>query len=208
MFGIKLIRNEELYRSKIEQDLRRRLFEDQSPGDWKANCKPVFMDSNGLQYYRYVDEMQVPLARFRELQIKIQEIHSTVKSRDLLQWLQETQKIVTGRKKDSEKVKEVNSALHVLSERLKLSFPPSDLLMELVCILYIAEDQNPAVFDIERERVKFKQLNKDKRGGLADFFSHLGLWRYLPSLPASFKITEEHLKMQDTMAAAFRKVLS
>jgi len=72
--------------------------------------------------------------------------------------------------------------LYALKERSKLF--DENLLIELACLTYIREDENPNEFSEALHQEKISQIKKDlksKAGGLYDFFQQAGLKDYLPS---------------------------
>lgn len=145
-----------------------------------ARMEFKFLDSTGKRYYRYFDDFDIPVQRMEQLQLKLREIESRINLEQLDEWVEAVERILSKNDKQKANVEAIQM-LGALRERRKVLYEP-ELLMRACCILYIREDQNPVIWDEVLEDEKYQQLNKDKVGGLYDFFYMSGLKTFLPSL--------------------------
>lgn len=187
----------------LEPEIRRELFETQGARDWKKDCKHAFIDSTGKAYYRYMNEMNVPIQRMEKTEMILREMNSRISDLDIENYIENVNDQIykDGRtcKQKLATIAELNAALKARSE----SFVDPDLMLRLICCLYIREDQDPAVWDDELEEEKFNRLKADKSGGLAAFFYQAGLSTFLPSAK---QLTEESIKLAEQTAKKFREM--
>ena len=172
--------------------------------DWKSDCEFQFKDSKGLDYYRYVDEMQVPIKRTEAVQIAIREVTNKISDSDLKAFLENHNKILFGSEPNEKKLELLARHAAILKERTEFTIAAPDLLMNLTAYLYIREDEDPYSIDEVLHQEKVKQFNTDSRGVLADFFYNVGLSAYLPSPSGLRSGTEKLLQKSAEIAMASR----
>lgn len=150
---------------------------------YKENLEVAFYDSKMMRYYRFIDFNKMPVKRL-EMITKMQEVIKEGMKRDKGSYLDEWIGVaeLTIEKSKTPKV-DFGKLLHSLKERSKLF--DENLLIELLCLTYIREDENPAEFSEVLHQEKIEQIKKDlskKAGGLYDFFQQAGLKDFLPSV--------------------------
>lgn len=150
--------------------------------DHREHLEVAFYDSNRVVYYRYSDFKKMPIKRL-EMITKMQEVIKEGMKRGkgtyLAEWI-EAGKLTIDKSKSPKA--DFAKLLYALEERSKLF--DEDLLIELACLTYIREDENPFEFSESLHQEKISQVKKDlkeKAGGLYDFFQQLGYSDYLPS---------------------------
>jgi hypothetical protein len=158
--------------------------------DFFAKTELAFWDSNGKRYYRFLNDTDIPILRMGKLQRILLEYNLRMDTKDLNTFLDAMQEALDKIVNESQKGKLKNLAWigHLVEEmrRRKEFIIEPDLLMELAAILYIREDENPAVIDDSLQMEKIEQFKKDVSGGpgsgLYDFFLMAGLPAYIPYL--------------------------
>jgi hypothetical protein len=175
-----------------------------APPEWHSQTRRVFKDSAGNWYRRYEDEMQIPIQRMERLHIITREIGNRVTDGDLNAFLDNHEKILLGDKPADEKLRLLIQHTTNLRNRTEHIAAP-EMLMRLVCALYIREDQDPHLWDEALEDAKYDQLMKDQKGKLALFFSQAGLKEYLPSPDNLRSGTEKLLKQSQELLELGRK---
>ena len=150
--------------------------------NYRENLEVAFYDSNRVVYYRFSDYKKMPIKRL-EMITKMQEVIKEGMKRGkgtyLAEWIETCE--ITIEKSKTPKA-DFGKLLYALKERSKLF--DENLLIELACLTYIREDENPNEFSDELHQEKINQIKKDlknKAGGLYDFFQQAGLKDYLPS---------------------------
>lgn len=157
-------------------------FTQQKPTDWMSKCDFAFIDSNGKKYYKYKDEHQMPLNRFEQLNIYIQEYAARIDRPTIKSWINAANDVLN--RKDDKRLKmEMGHLLKSLESRCDLLFEP-DILLNIAMCQYIREDEKPDVWDENLQKEKVAQISKDKAAGnaLYFFFQEAGLNIYLPPL--------------------------
>lgn len=165
----------------------------------------VFLDSEGRKYFSYLDPMEIPVVRRRQLEIKLLEADSGVSLDILNLWLDNIDK-------ECESVDPKKAVLNIsrlsksLRERTDLG-ADVELLMKICCIIYVREDQNPHVWNEKLEEEKFEQLMKDRAGGLYDFFIMTGLSEFLPFLKGMEKGFKEYSMLREQEIKMYHRML-
>lgn len=150
--------------------------------NYRENLEVAFYDSNRVVYYRYSDYKKMPVKRLEhitKMQEAVKEGMKRGKGTYLAEWI-ETGKLTIEKSKSPKA--DFAKLLYALEDRSKLF--DEDLLIELACLTYIREDENPNEFSEALHQEKITQIKKDlksKAGGLYDFFQQAGLKDFLPS---------------------------
>ena len=146
-----------------------------------SKMEVAFTDSNGVKYYKYLKDLDIPIIRFSHLQVYIQEMAAGFNRNEIELFLTALETALAGTEETSGKpdigmigwlLKEMRMRKDVLAHE--------EVLFWMVAALYIREDQNPAVWDEEIEEQKIKQFKVDSQGGLYGFFYGAGLSKYMP----------------------------
>nr|MBP6732098.1 hypothetical protein [Chitinophagales bacterium] len=128
-----------------------------------------------------------------------EQLNCKLPGRDLDAWLAKVEEVLNSNSQT--KLTELGYWLGVLKDRKAILFDPT-LLTEIAALLYIREDENPAVYNEQIHKEKFNLLWTDsqKGGALYDFFQQAGLSRYIPSQ----SITAEN--WQQSLAEIMEKI--
>jgi hypothetical protein len=135
----------------------------------------VFTDSNGKDYYRYTNDLE------------ILEIESGLSGNELERIINAIDAAINEKDKKgmmSPNIGKIGFLIQEIKNRKEILIHP-ELLFEAVAILYIREDEDPAIVDREILKEKIEQLKKDSVEGLYDFFYTSGLSTYIPFLEKS-----------------------
>lgn len=173
-----------------------------------AKMHAVFVDSEGRKYFSYLSMDDCPLPRYEQLQITLQELDNRISYTDLDLFADTILKIANDEKRKT-KVTDLGSMALALKKRRELLYEP-ELMFKMCSILYIREDQDPAVWDEDLEKGKIEQFKKDSRAGLYDFFYSAGLRNYLPgsTQSKSESMQLQELENQTEQIAEFQKLLA
>lgn len=169
----------------------------------------TFLDSNGKRYYRYTNDLDIPILRKGELERVLMEIESGLSGSELSNILEAMGNAINERKGDkmTPNISKIGFLIEEIKNRKEMLLHP-DLLFEAVAILYIREDEDPAIVDTEILREKVKQLKLNSREGLYDFFYTSGLGAYIPFLGKSEEEWMEYYEQGRVKLEAMKTYLS
>ncbi len=159
-----------------------------------------FTDSKGNAYYRYLNDFHIPILRFKEIQKRLVLFNSGLSDKSIKLICEAMKKALNGGKKPD--IAEVGFLIKEIEKRADI-YVDTDLLMDTACLLYIRQDENPAIIDWTIHKEKIEQLTKDSKGGLYDFFYMTGLTAYLPFVETTKEefdlfYSESEIKMKAT----------
>lgn len=163
----------------FEKQILKIYFNKQSKKKGFKNMINAFVDSNGVKYYTWENEFDIPVQRTKEIEKRLMRLKSGLSDDNLNQMLDALELALNkGVKPDLVKagwiVKEMRN-------RQELLLHP-DLLFDLVALRYVREDEQPHEVNEIIQREKVAQFEKDSKGGLYDFFYEMGMSGYLPYL--------------------------
>lgn len=181
----------------------RQFYESQKGEDWRKDCAFAFMDSDGKKYYRYRDELKVPIVRMRTVQQILREIQNRISDIDIELFLDNVKGELYREAPQQQRLENIGRYIGMLEDRVQQLAPP-ELLMRLVCAMYIREDQDPGVWSEDIENAKYERLMADSKGALGVFFSQAGLQEYLPHPENIQRSVQEVLEDLQSRAEAFR----
>jgi len=164
------------------------IFERQSKPVGKEKMELMFVDSNGKRYYKYIDDLDIPAERWGHINRLYQELGNCISGDELELFINAMDKELNPEVESGERKKIDIGKIIVLVKEMKMRkemLLHPDLMIEIVSSHYIREDENAAVWDEELHREKCKQFQKDKGGGLRDFFQDAGLTVLMPFLRLS-----------------------
>lgn len=169
-----------------------------------------FIDSEGRRYYAYDDDNQIPIKRLSAIQEAHMELSRSLTANELSMFLDAMDTALNDIvKPQGKKITGLPRLGHILGEmRLRNDqLIHEEILFKLAAILYIREDEDPAIVDMDVLEQKIKQFRKDAAGGLHDFFYQDGLRRYMPFANMSKAEWEEHLKISTQRIMATNEIV-
>ena len=141
--------------------------------------KFAFTDSNGMKYYKYIDEFDIPLMRKAEIQVGLAHLDMGMSKKELHSQLNVIETAInSGRKPDFVMI---GHTVREIKAREDMIIHP-EIMMELVSLMYVREDENPAEVDNDIQEAKIKQFIKDGKDLLYVFFYSAGLSESIPYL--------------------------
>lgn len=142
---------------------------------WAALCSLKHTDKNGLRYYQYIDELDMPLMRKGEIDKCNMELRFGSDYEDVFDALKDAL-CASDRKGNMQPDLQTASYLtQELIDRRELLVLP-DIMMEIASHALIREDENPAIVDREILQEKIEVFKKEiQGGGLHGFFQSSGL---------------------------------
>jgi hypothetical protein len=168
-----------LARFGFKQAIQDYVFKHQSKS-YQDNMALAFIDSKNRKYFSFPDLKQLPLPLLEKLNELQEQLTCKVPGRDLDKWIENVELLLNGN--DANKLTKLGHWIEVLKARREILFEPT-ILMEIAALLYIREDEQPAVYNAAIHKEKFELLwNDSQKGGkLYDFFQQAGLSQYIPS---------------------------
>src|SRR5580658_10056444 len=156
----------------FKQAIQQYVYNHQSK-DYKENMEFAFIDSVGRKYYYFPDLKKLPLPLLEKLNELQEQMGCKLPGRDLDAWVAKMEEVLNSK---NPKLSDVGYWLGVLRERRTILFEPT-VLTEIAALLYIREDENPAVYNQALHKEKFEMLWNDSQKGakLYDFFQQAGL---------------------------------
>ena len=115
------------------------------------------MDSNGIQYYTFVDRYDIPLARFKEIEKRVMMLQYALTDNNIDQFCDAMEKAINKGKNSD--IAMIGHLINELRKRKEIMLH-SELLFEMVSLLYVREDENPSNVDENIFKEKIKQLYK------------------------------------------------
>lgn len=164
--------------------------------------KYVLSDSKGVKYYEYIKSEWLPLQRYEQMQVRLQEIESRIGRESLLLFSTVIKKLA--QKND---LIGVAKMVGELEERLNILYDP-EIMCRFVCGLLIREDQidSAEIWNQQVENEKFVQLMKDnENGNLSFFFQKTNLQNHL-KFSSSSSLEWDKLMSEEVIQANLKKV--
>jgi hypothetical protein len=162
--------------SSFDKAAREHVYSTQSkPAKGFENMSLAFVDSNGVRYYKYNDDFDLPLERKGKLDRYYGWLSSMMDGSEVSEFCEKMSKLVDqsintltldGR---IEGLAQIQLIINEMIARKNL-IVHEDIYFRIMGVQYISEHQNPAVWDDEIENAKIKQFKEDSKGGLYDFF--------------------------------------
>jgi hypothetical protein len=182
------------------------LEQSKKPGLEKLEYK--FRDSKGRAYYAYPNDLDLPLKRKGEMERVLLEIEAGI-SKSELDLIVDSGIAAINRVKDGRPAPDLGTVLYLFHEmkiRKDILIHP-ELLFEAVAIMYIREDEDPAVVDKEILNEKIEQFKLDSKDGLYDFFYRSGINTFMPYLEKSQEEWMEYYSEGKAKAEALKSQL-
>lgn len=179
-----------------------------------ANLEEVFVDSNGLKYYKFKREIDAPYVRFAQLQEYLYQAERKLNKRELKLYLDACKHQIQTVLQNTSHIDKMVGELARLSviiedmEILEEQVLHPELMMDIVACLYIREDEDPAIVDDKIHQEKIAQFSKDSQGGLYDFFYKAGLGKYFTGFELLSKDFENLYQFSSAKMETIREKLS
>jgi len=189
-----------LFKWFVETFLLKIVFEWQSKPIGFDKLEFALLDSNGLRYGKFPNEMDIPVLRKGQIARLEQELYSRLNDHELGEFLDAMLAALheeDGKGNLKPNLGLIGKYLLEMRDRKKLLLHP-ELMFEIVAASYIREDENPAEFDLEIQEQKVKQFKADSKTGLYDFFYSSGIKELLPFLDISQERFDEFWEMSQS----------
>lgn len=157
-------------------------YNEQSKRTGFENLKKVFIDSNGKVYFATMNDLELPIMRAKEIQLRVMRMRSGMSDDSLKLFCEAMKKALNNGKNPN--IAQIGHLVIEIEKRIGIWIDP-DLLFDTVAFMYIREDENPAEVDMSIHNEKIEQFKKDSTGGLKDFFYMAGLTEFIPFLGIS-----------------------
>src|SRR3990167_4205337 len=123
----------------FKKDILRLVYAEQSKPKDFTDMELAFIDSNGKRYYKYKDEMDMPLKRWAMLQQFFGELTMVMTHGELMRITDAMQTALGGKDRDIAMIgfliKEIKNRCEMLLHE--------EILFRIVACLYIREDEEP-----------------------------------------------------------------
>lgn len=180
-------------------------FNSQSKKIGLENMQQVFIDSNGARYFSLPDDLDLPIARGKEVQKRIQLIQASMSEPNLRLFLEAMKKALGDGKKPDVAV--IGFLVIELEKRLGI-YVDMDLLFDTVALAYIREDEKVEIIDSVIHKEKIEQFKKDSQGGLYDFFYSAGLIGFIPYAAKSPEEWSEFFEKSELKMKSIQRFLN
>jgi len=168
-----------LFYRLFKKTFLKQFYLDQSFTKYIGNMNRIFVDSNGMEYYSYEDDFNLPVVRFKEIEKRVMQMHYALSDTNIDLFCDAMEKALnSGRKAELGKI---GALINELRKRKDILLHP-DLMFDLVAFKLIRKDENPAEINMIIHAQKVEQFKKDSLAGLYDFFHNVGLLQYMPYL--------------------------
>lgn len=129
----------------------------------------------------YDDDFDIPVIRRGESVKYLQELEACLSRDELEMFTTAMEKALEREEKGRHKpdFTTIGFLIKEIQLRKDSLFHP-EIMFNLAAVLYIREDEKPAVIDPQIHAQKVEQFKLDSQGGLYDFFYSVGLKEYLP----------------------------
>lgn len=174
----------------------------------RAKLREWFQLPDGTKYYQFQKQEWLPVTRYEQMQIRLQEMESRIGREDLQNWLKLAKEAV-----NKNKLSDVGHLIGALEDRVNLLYDPV-LMVRFISGIAIREDQidTAHIWNEEIEEEKLNEIYTQVRaGGLADFFQKLHLTDIVNfsdlSITGSEVYSTEIMQNQVKQTAAFQRML-
>lgn len=163
--------------------------------DWEL----AFIDSNGKKYYSTTDALKLPMERVNKLKHYYAMQAAGIDDNELNKFIEQFQKniedCINSARLDGrvEHLGTQQALITMLKERRDIAVH-LDLFFRIATVVYVREDENPAIVDDEIAQQKFLQFKKDSKAGLYSFFYNSPLKVHLPYSTISEEEFTQHLE--------------
>lgn len=169
-----------------------------------SKMQEVFKDRYGKRYYKYVNDYDIPQARYDALQSMLQELEMVLSRNELRVFIKAMKKAIS---ETPANIAQIGFLLTEMEDR-QTYLVHGEIMFRITCCLYIREDQNPYEWDEEFEAKKAIILKEEAKGDLFDFFYTAGLGKYLPFLKDMRGTLEQQLEMTKKKQQAIEKMMN
>lgn len=193
----------------FKSQIKKLQFNEQSKKPGFEKLSFIFRDSDGKDYFKYTNDFEIPILRKGELERALLEIESGLSASELGRILKAMKDALSETKGDRfvPNIAKIGFLIEEMENRKEMLVHP-ELLFEVAAILYIREDEDPAIVDRQILSEKIVQLKKDSRDGLYDFFYSRGLSTYIPFLEKSEEEFMEYYELSRKKLEVMSKFLS
>lgn len=144
----------------------------------------AFIDSEGRRYFRYTDDLQMPMVRKGVVNEFMTKFNIAITDKELGEYLTVLkachQELLTAGKLVSKPFSIIGYYLTELEERKNLRIHP-ELCFDLCAVVYLREDERESdKYNWKLHTEKVEQFKRDSEAGLYDFFFMSGWQEYLP----------------------------
>ena len=161
----------------FERQILKIYFNKQSHKKGLKNLIKVFVDSNGIKYYTWENENDIPIQRTKEIEKRLIRLKSGLSDENMNMMLDAMEKALNkGVKPD---LATIGYIIKEMRNRQDLLLHP-DLMFDLVALRYVREDETPTEVNESIHKDKIEQFKKDSKDGLYDFFYEMGMSGYMP----------------------------
>ena len=187
----------------FRKQFNRVIYSQQSKPQDKSSMIIAFIDSDGRRYYKWNDEMEMPLMRWAKLQVFFGELTMCMNSKELLSICDGIEKAMNA---DTRDLAMVGFLVKEMRNRTTLLLH-EEILFRIVTALYVREDEQAGKWDADIEEQKIEQFRKDSREGLYDFFYNAGIGKFVPYWEKCKGDLETLLEMSLTKVKAMERLL-
>jgi hypothetical protein len=189
--------------------MNKAVFDSQSKPMGFEKCEFAFVDSNGKRYYRFMNDLDIPVARVGMMELKLKEISMGLDGAEIDLIVEAMETAINKKDKRGLMSPDIGMIGHLIKEikNRKQTLIHPELLMSMVSYMYIREDENAALIDETLHEEKIAQFTKDGSGGLSDFFLNCGLIKYLPYLKPLESDLTPILRLSEAKIQAMRDEL-
>ena len=172
-----------------------------------------FIDSNGKNYYKHIKDDEIPIIRKLYLCLFDGELSAKVNGRELLLIGDAFRKAAYGAveaKTNLERHPHLQNIILLVEEIEKRHsmILHLDLMFDIISVLYVREDEDPALFDKDIHNQKVNQFKQDSAGGLYDFFYQGGFAQFMPSFKDMRKDFPAYLNESEAILKGTENLLS
>lgn len=153
----------------------------------------AFVDGIGRKYYRYIDDMEIPIIRKGQIQLFVTELSRCLDKDEIGLFMKALETQIEAALSQPKNVAQVSKYLATISHLVTEMKLREDnilhpvLLMDMAAIMFIREDENPFEFNhnLHKEKVETFRNDVSEKIGLYDFFVQARLDAYIPFLKES-----------------------
>ena len=187
----------------FRKQFNRVIYSQQSKPGGFEELTMAFTDSDGRRYYRYNDDMDMPIKRWAKLKVFLAELTNCIDAKELTRIVDAMDKALNADKRDLAMIgfliKEIRNRQEMLVHE--------EILFKIVTALYIREDEKTDKWDEDIFEQKMNQFRKDSREGLYDFFYKAGISKYVPYWEKCKGNVETLLEMSNLKVMALKRIL-
>lgn len=188
------------------------IYENQIGKEYKPQLTYVFSDLGGYKYYKFNNELELPLTRKGKLDMMMTELDAALSHKELsmiCDGIEKSLQNIVNDVKQRVRVDELSKIGFFVREirDRKQSILHPEIFINILSCVYIREDENPAAWDDRIFQEKVKAIKEEMESEpLRPFFQSQPWKEYMPFINISPDKLKDFMQEQQSRITALKKM--